>query len=849
MMDDLLRLLLVTSPAWAFLLALWLWQRRGQASSSLDLLASLGACTLAFVGLLWFLRFGRIPWDSQDWRAFFTFFRTLHDSIRQGQMPYYVVDTTVDVDRYFADLQAPLGPDFWLLGFLSINAYYVVHATGVFAVGCWGLLTLRRELDLRPFTFAILIALFVFNGHLTAHLLVGHAVWIEMMLVPWVFVALVREDREPSFRRNGVTLVLTLALLVADGAWHLFVAAGLFIGVFCLTSRQRLGFGIRVLALLLPVIAYRVIPGIVTFGGGENTFRSGFPSPRVMFDALTASWPAEALRNQAVEWWEFDTYVGLPGLAIAVIGLWPLRERRYRALDSMFWPALTLFVLSCGDVYRHTLFRLPGLVSERVTTRFLILPLVVFLIRGLVRLDNVVVRRLRDRSPAGVIMLIAACLIVGELITEALMIRLPIAVPGPIPDVSGFRAPVLPEYVYSVWIGLAVSAFGLITLAAVARDWTLPFSWHRAAGSEPPPVTDRLNAVSARSALQPGPLWMAKRVAFFLLLGGAFWPVVVGVLWIATEHPSPTVYVRWRDGVNQQQRADAEQQLQLVMYDQREPGTLTYFLDDAQPSALKRIVEHPWVEDTAFISRSAFVLEQAPQATRWIGSEKRWLARADLLYLSTGAAVAGIATLLVDWFGPALAATRVPTVGSAVGLFAFTVLGTSMPWLLSLPLSINGAARPADAIVVLSNTFELPSADPDHPYPDVDAAVDLFQRGLASQIIFEASSRSDLEMLIETAAAGGAPRSAISGIVAESDVERAVAVARDALRDRNPHRILLVASPLITRRVVNRLREQMPGLTVVPIQAQQPAFYVHGGDGNLMQLGRVVSEYRALIGH
>jgi hypothetical protein len=83
-------------------------------------------------------------------------------------------------------------------------------------------------------------------------------------------------------------------------------------------------------------------------------------------------------------------------------------------------------------------------------------------------------------------------------------------------------------------------------------------------------------------------------------------PITLVVLWLATAESVPTVNVRWVSGVNDQQRFEAEQDLSLVWFEPKEPGTVRYFLMDANAENVQRIVAHP------LIGRSASV--RAPRA-------------------------------------------------------------------------------------------------------------------------------------------------------------------------------------------------------------------------------------------
>jgi hypothetical protein len=62
-------------------------------------------------------------------------------------------------------------------------------------------------------------------------------------------------------------------------------------------------------------------------------------------------------------WFEYDAFVGWVGFAIVSAGLTAPINRSWRSAASSFWvPSVTLMILSIFDIYKWTLFRLPGFV-------------------------------------------------------------------------------------------------------------------------------------------------------------------------------------------------------------------------------------------------------------------------------------------------------------------------------------------------------------------------------------------------------------------------------------------------------------------------------------------------------
>ena len=286
-------------------------------------------------------------------------------------------------------------------------------------------------------------------------------------LQPWIFVALVRVSRGDVSFRTASILALALATMVLLGGWHVFVWSWLFVAAFCLCRWATAGLLLRISLLVGLLAAVRLLPGVLTFGGGTNASIGGFESLALVGRALVAG---SGPRESGLPWWEYDTYIGYVGFLLLCIGLIPMAGRAPGSLSPRFIAAsLTLFVLSLDRVYELTLFQLPGFVSERVATRFLIIPMLILTLLGLVRIDRAVDWHAGWRAWPNV-----ACLLAGWLLVVQLAVRAHAWRPAartavtalPI-DVLGAAGPAGP-YHWAVWLGGVVSlvAFAAVVIAA-----------------------------------------------------------------------------------------------------------------------------------------------------------------------------------------------------------------------------------------------------------------------------------------------------------------------------------------------------------------------------------------------
>ena len=134
---------------------------------------------------------------------------------------------------------------------------------------------------------------------------------------------------------------------------------------------------------------------------------------------------------------------------------------------------MTLTILSIFDIYKWTLFKLPGFVSERVATRLVIVGVLGFALIGSTQLDRWV-RRESHRNWRIAAVGLATALLLLQLVLRTNQLR-----PGPDQGLGPAAVnvlsiePVDTTYAVSVVAGVVIS---LASLAFAIRQWRVPIS-------------------------------------------------------------------------------------------------------------------------------------------------------------------------------------------------------------------------------------------------------------------------------------------------------------------------------------------------------------------------------------
>jgi len=416
----------------------------------------------------WLLRFGKDDWAAtQDHLKDWAYYSTLRQAAETRQLPLYSKQAFhLQTERYFANAETPLGPHAILLAFMEIRPFFLLHALLMAGIGAAGLLVLRRELRLALFGWTVFVIAFVLNASTTWHLAEGDTPWVSMWLLPWIFWSTIRLRQGDDSNRTAAVTSLCLAMMIINGAWHIFMWSAMIIVAGAIGRRLSLVSLAKTLAMLLALTSFRTVPAFLTVGGGHNQFGAGFAGVSDLVGAL--------LTESSVTRWSwfentnfFVSWFGFALIASALIP-WPGSSSR----DALLVPAVTLFVLSIGSVYEHTLFRLPVFVSERFTFRFAEPAALAMLLIGCCHVQEWRMWRSRRAWLTTLPILAAATSLVVQLGLLATAIR-PRFAELPPPVIDNLKTTLSePSYVFSVRFGLVLGAIALLWVARQLRTTT-----------------------------------------------------------------------------------------------------------------------------------------------------------------------------------------------------------------------------------------------------------------------------------------------------------------------------------------------------------------------------------------
>jgi hypothetical protein len=173
---------------------------------------------------------------------------------------------------------------------------------------------------------------------------------------------------------------------------------------------------------------------------------------------------------RAIGWWEFDIYVGLVGLGFLLYfgvyrALNGAEDHPWRGLAA---PAIAMVILSMGKVFQPiNALPLPLVNVERVSSRFIAIPFVIFLILGGVQLDAFLRERrcstLGKWALAGLLILMLHDLTQHARLwrvarMDVLFARTPVDIRTEVLTLTD------PIYTHALWIGAGISLLSALCL-------------------------------------------------------------------------------------------------------------------------------------------------------------------------------------------------------------------------------------------------------------------------------------------------------------------------------------------------------------------------------------------------
>jgi hypothetical protein len=297
-------------------------------------------------------------------------------------------------------------PQLWLLKFMEIGPFLLVNIRLFYTLGFLGCCLIARRYRLSLVATCILVLLFNFNGHITAHLGEGHTEWFGYFLLPLFIYFTTDLLGDKPLAIPALWLGLIQFVLLLQGSFHFMIWCLMFLGLMAMITPSRRLFGAWALVALQVFLlgAIRIGPAMTTFADEQLYYIAGYPSVSVLLDSLIVlndfhAEPIKVIFGPPVTFWEYNMYITEVGLLFLLFFGMSSRFSRARlpeGFQRFTWPMVFMFLLAFGNLYYVAIYRLhvPFLANaERAPARFIIMPMAFLFVMACLRLQRYLDRR------------------------------------------------------------------------------------------------------------------------------------------------------------------------------------------------------------------------------------------------------------------------------------------------------------------------------------------------------------------------------------------------------------------------------------------------------------------------
>jgi len=440
--------------------------------------------SLWLLGLLcwgFFLNWGDFAFDFHDWMQEGARYNLLADAVRSGQIPLFISTQLASTNRFLSLSDVVLSPQIILLRWVEPAFFVLINTFILYTVGTAGVLLIRKRFNWSCLTTGLVMVLFSLNGHLAAHIAVGHSMWSSYFLLPfWMLLLFELLEDKATQSWTAKTAGFTFILFLQGGfhfvAWILMMMAIMM--VFAWKHASRLAWTI---AAVIGINAWRILPIHVEYSEWERFYTSGYDSIQHLLQSITT------VQNPMDGWsgaipargiWEVNNYLGLLGfLFVLVFGMYGFWIRANGSRKAILGVMIGMTLLSMGRVYQP-LFNLPISVfrAERISTRMVILPIVTGIFLAGIVFDEWVKRRKKKNVEVDLLMMGGMLFVLHDLINNLIIWRVervrlafdayPVNIDAHLVTMTDT------PYIQAIQTGFAVTALTVVILVGMrCRPW------------------------------------------------------------------------------------------------------------------------------------------------------------------------------------------------------------------------------------------------------------------------------------------------------------------------------------------------------------------------------------------
>ena len=330
---------------------------------------------------------------NRDWSNEHNALNVIKYSLKNKIMPYhsdYGVGNAPNKKRFLGNPMISISPQLLLINFFETETFFFINLIFMYSVGFIGCILFKNHFNLGNTAFLFLFSIFNFNGYFVTKIsaygphLLGY--YIIPFFLYFIFKTYNLQKSRISFIRSGVLIGIANSLILLQGSIHLYTCCVTFL---CFWAIFNLRFYIVSFFAFLSNFALssiKIFPAFLAYGNiGNHRYweAGGYSNLSSFFESMVVT--KNIFDPPLSGYHELSLFVSFFGLILLIYFafIYPLtndQNNKYKFFMRFGIPVILMIFISFRH-FKHIIIPqwIPLLNSESVTTRYMIIPLIVVL--------------------------------------------------------------------------------------------------------------------------------------------------------------------------------------------------------------------------------------------------------------------------------------------------------------------------------------------------------------------------------------------------------------------------------------------------------------------------------------
>jgi hypothetical protein len=356
---------------------------------------------IGFIFWYKFLGLGQPFIAVNDWVNSNLHLDTVRLGINHAEIPWSPSIAYGNNKYFLANPEVVTTPDIILLKIINNSTYIYLHIMLLYSIGFYSLLKISDKYSLSNYSFILLYVLFNYNGYIISHLSMGHFIWTGYFLLP-LFIYYLNNF---LVSRSQIYIILNsflMGFLYLNGSFHIAIFLCMFLIFSAMWEIKNLFPFLKIIILSGLIGFSKILPALIFFKhdgrleiGSKFRFITGYPDLSTLLDAFLVQKDHSYMLNVIsgeLYWHEYSMYVGvLPFIGLLVGVFYAIKKSDHILSAPIIFGGCAILLMSFENTYSIIANApLPFVGIERISTRFIVIPFLIFLIYGIIGFDSLI---------------------------------------------------------------------------------------------------------------------------------------------------------------------------------------------------------------------------------------------------------------------------------------------------------------------------------------------------------------------------------------------------------------------------------------------------------------------------